>query len=87
LHRRNGPLKEKELAQSFGEAQRAKLEFFFYIFPLFVISLADCKRHLTNSVGQRTSEAKKAAEEPANAFSNELRLFVFSLSVSFCISF
>jgi hypothetical protein len=49
---------------------------FNYIFDLLEISRADCKRHLTSSVGQRTNEAKKAAAEPASAFSNELRLFV-----------
>jgi hypothetical protein len=40
-----------------------------HMFDLFEVSLADCKRHLTNSVGHRTNEAKKAADEPARAFS------------------
>ncbi len=52
------------------------------MFALFDISLADCSRHLTNSVGQRTREAKKAADEPARAFSNEFNSFVLFLNDS-----
>lgn len=33
------------------------------------ISLCDCNRHLTNSVGHSTSAAKTAANEPEHAFS------------------
>lgn len=54
---------------------------------LFEISLADCKRHLTSSVGQRTNDAKKAADEPAKAFSNELSSSIFSLNETLQIAF
>ncbi len=38
---------------------------------------------MTNSVGQRTNEAKKAAEEPASAFSKLFKSFVSFLRVTF----
>ena len=57
------------------------------MFDLLDISLADCKRHFTNSVGQSTKEAKNAAAEPAKAFSNVLRLFISFLDLKLQIPF
>jgi len=57
------------------------------MFDLLEISRADCNRHLTNSVGQRTNEAKKAAAEPARAFSKEFRSLTFSFLIILHIPF
>ena len=48
-------------------------------FPVAIISRIACCLHLINSVGQRVSEEKKAAQLPATAFCNTLR------SSSFCL--
>ena len=57
------------------------------MFDLLDISLVDCKRHFTNSVGQSTNEAKNAAAEPARAFSNEFRSFISFFDVKLHIPF
>ena len=48
-------------------------------FPVAIISRIACCLHLINSVGQRVSEEKRAAQLPATAFCNTLR------SSSFCL--
>ena len=54
---------------------------------LLEISLADCNLHFTNSVGHKTNEAKNAAEEPANAFSNEFSWLISCLLIILHIPF
>ncbi len=61
--------------------------FSFYMLDLLDISRADCNRHLTSSVGHNTNEAKKAAAEPARAFSNEFKSLVLSFFDIFAMPF